>query len=117
MENTVTMNLKDYEKLIKENVELKTVLKGLKKKAEERVEDIIRDGEINRLSSEQCKELLSIKNENAILSQLTSAYSWSWKEIASQCYILTEEEVKKIALEKIACRLSDRLVTLYFKRK
>lgn len=109
MENTVTMSLEDYKKLIEENIELKTILKCLKKKAEELIEEKIRDGEINRLNSEKCKEFLNDKNEYTLLKTFTSGYDWTWKNIASECYVLTEKEVKEIALEEIACRLRDRL--------
>lgn len=109
MENTVTMNLKDYENLIRENVELKTILKSLKKKAEEEVEDKIRDCEINRLNSNQCKDFLNSKDEQKLLKTFTSGYDWTWRDIAAKCYVFVEQDVKKIALEKIARALMDRL--------
>ena len=109
MENTVTMNLEDYEKLIRENVELKTILKGLKKKAEEEVEDKIRDSEINRLNSDKCKEILNSKDEKKILRALTNAYDWTWRDIASNCYVFSEQDVIQIALTKVTRAVSDRL--------
>ena len=118
MDNTVTMSLEEYTKLIVENVNLKMQLNNLKKKSIDKAFEQINDSTIDRISSiEECQNALKL-NLDRILKDYSSSYSWTWSGISNDSYgLFTEQEIKELVASEIKKRINEKCNELIDKEK
>lgn len=107
MENQVTMSLEEYTKLVLEKQKLEIQLNSLKRRAESKIEEEIKDSLINNLSKEETVQWLS-SDPKSLLSKF-GPYSWTYTSIANDVLILKEEEVKDMAVTLITKMLNSHL--------
>lgn len=118
MENQVTMSLEDYTKLIEENTKLRLVLSKLKRKAKSSIEENISYDQIKKLTQAQAQYYISLLHSGDIndvtraRNDLTHAYSWTWKDIAEESYIMSTSEVEELTAEIILTLVKDRFDAL-----
>lgn len=113
MENQVIMSLDDYTKLITENALLKNKMQGLKSRAEQEIQNDIKDSLISNMPKEKVILYLEEENHNKVLDALYSYNSsWHWESIASKYLIITSEEAKEMAYAAITKCLNYRLADI-----
>lgn len=109
MDNTVTMSLEEYTKLVVENTNLKFKLDSLKKKSVDKAFEEIKDSSIDRIATiDDCQKALKF-NLDKILSEYASSYSWTWRGIANDSYgLFTEQEIKELVASEIKKRIDEK---------
>ena len=108
MENTVTMSLEEYTKLVVENTMLKNKIEGLKLQAEKNVVERIREHLIDNLNKEETLKFLDA-SDKVLLNKFSEDYSWTWDSIARQSLVMSPEEVRNCAVFQIKKMLNAHL--------
>lgn len=111
--NMVTLSLEDYTKMVIELHDLRGLVAGYRRKIKNRVQEEVRYSSIESIgTTTECWSLLSSSDDN-LLSRFSNNYSWRWKDIAEENFnIMTEAQVKNLAVSLIKEAVSDRLKDL-----
>ena len=93
--------------------DLRGLVAGYRRKIKNRVQEEVRYSSIESLgTTTECWSLLSSSDDN-LLSRFSNNYSWRWKDIAEENFnIMTETQVKNLAVSLIKEAISDRLKDL-----
>lgn len=111
--NMVTLSLEDYTKMVIELHDLRGLVAGYRRKVKNRIQEEIRYSSIESIgTTTECWSLLSSSDDN-LLSKFSNNYSWKWKDIVEENFnIMTEAQVKNLAVSLIKEAISDRLKEL-----
>lgn len=108
MENTVSMSLEEYTKIILEKQKLELQLRALEQKAERRIEEEINDSLIYNLNKEDTISWIKEEDHNKLLNQF-GPYSWTYSSIASDVLVFSEQEIKNMTITVIMKLLNSHL--------
>ena len=102
MENVITLNLEDYQKLLEENIRLKMIIEQTKKRVFKRIDSNIYTGQIEELTIEECRKIINKNPTAPYLSMLIDKYSSYaesyWRRLAEEDSVNEDELVFEVGM-------------------